>query len=116
MNVILVGEDAAGIQSLRALARTEHRVVAVMASPARRGRSGGSLWDVAVKLGYATWPAELVKDPSLSERICSEQVDILLNVHSLFLIHKDVLNALPLGAFNLHPGPLPRYAGLNSVY
>jgi methionyl-tRNA formyltransferase len=42
-------------------------------------------------------------------------VDILLNVHSLYIVHRDVLAAPRLGAFNLHPGPLPRYAGLNAV-
>jgi UDP-4-amino-4-deoxy-L-arabinose formyltransferase/UDP-glucuronic acid dehydrogenase (UDP-4-keto-hexauronic acid decarboxylating) len=39
----------------------------------------------------------------------------LLNVHSLYVIHHDVLALPRLGAYNLHPGPLPRYAGLNSV-
>jgi methionyl-tRNA formyltransferase len=42
-------------------------------------------------------------------------VEVLLNVHSLFLIRKEVLEAPRLGSFNLHPRPLPRRAGLNSV-
>ena len=32
MNIILVGEESAGIQTLRALAGGDHRIVAVMAS------------------------------------------------------------------------------------
>ena len=39
----------------------------------------------------------------------------MLNVHSLFVIHPSVLVAPRLGCYNLHPGPLPRYAGLNVV-
>jgi hypothetical protein len=35
MNVLLVGEESAGIQTLKALARSDHRIVAVMASPAK---------------------------------------------------------------------------------
>lgn len=35
-------------------------------------------------------------------------------MHSLYLVHEDVLRAPRIGAFNLHPGPLPRYAGLNA--
>jgi methionyl-tRNA formyltransferase len=62
-----------------------------------------------------TWPAELVKDPALAERLRSAEVDILLNVHSLYVINREVLAAPTLGAYNLHPGPLPRYAGLNAV-
>jgi methionyl-tRNA formyltransferase len=42
-------------------------------------------------------------------------VDLILNVHSLYIFHKNVLTAPRFGAFNLHPGPLPRYAGLNSI-
>jgi methionyl-tRNA formyltransferase len=70
---------------------------------------------MATKLGYRTWPAELVRDPKFAAQLRDERVDIILNAHSLFLIRKEVLEAPRLGSFNLHPGPLPRYAGLNSV-
>ena len=42
-------------------------------------------------------------------------MDLILNVHSLHLIRKEILDLPRLGSFNFHPGPLPRYAGLNSV-
>jgi methionyl-tRNA formyltransferase len=41
-------------------------------------------------------------------------VDLLLNVHSLSIIPKPVLEAPRIGSFNLHPGPLPDYAGINA--
>jgi methionyl-tRNA formyltransferase len=114
MNVILIGEEAAGMRTLQALEQCGIRVVAVMASP-RRQEEGVSLWGLATRLGYRTWPAELVKDPKFAVQVRDERVDVILNVHSLFLIRKEVLEAPRLGSFNLHPGPLPRYAGLNSV-
>ena len=100
---------------LHEIERSGHRVIAVMASPGRVAASGASLWDAAAKLGLPTWPAQLVKDPLLAERMRAEEVDLLLNVHSLYVIHGTVLGAPRIGAFNLHPGPLPRYAGLNAV-
>jgi methionyl-tRNA formyltransferase len=115
LNIALVGEDSAGIQALRALADAGHRIVAVLASPSRRAPGAMTLWETAEHLGYATWPARLVKDPSLAERLSAAEVDLLLNVHSLFVISRDVLTAPRVGSFNMHPGPLPRYAGLNSV-
>jgi methionyl-tRNA formyltransferase len=115
MNVILAAEESAGLQMLRALAGSGYRVVAVLAAPPKPGFAGASAWNVARNLGFETWPAELVKDPALAARLRSEQVDILLNVHSLYLINREVLAAPRLGAYNLHPGPLPRYAGLNAV-
>jgi methionyl-tRNA formyltransferase len=56
-----------------------------------------------------------VKDPALAEQLRAKEVDIILNVHSLHVLHRAVLGAPRIGAFNLHPGPLPRYAGLNAV-
>ena len=115
MNILLIGEESAGIQMLHEIERSGHRVIAVMASPGRVAASGASLWDAAAKLGLPTWPAQLVKDPLLAERMRAEEVDLLLNVHSLYVIHGTVLGAPRIGALNLHPGPLPRYAGLNAV-
>jgi methionyl-tRNA formyltransferase len=115
MNIILIAEESAGIHMLREIERGGHQLIAVMASPGRIAASGASLWEAAVKRGLPTWPAHLVQDASLAEKVRAEDVDILLNVHSLYVIHAAVLGAPRIGAFNLHPGPLPRYAGLNAV-
>src|SRR6266704_1704179 len=115
MNILLVAEESAGLQVLRTLARSTHRLVAVMAAPPKQGNSAASVWTLARAMGFETWPAKLVKDPAVSEQIRSRQVDILLNVHSLYIICKDILSAPVYGAFNLHPGPLPSYAGLNVI-
>jgi methionyl-tRNA formyltransferase len=115
LNVVLIGEEAAGMRTLQSLEQCGVRVVAVMASPRRQDGSGLGLWGLATKLGYETWPAELVRDPKFAAQLRNEGVDVILNAHSLFLIRKEVLAAPRLGSFNLHPGPLPRYAGLNSV-
>jgi methionyl-tRNA formyltransferase len=115
MNVVLAAEESAGLQMLRVLAGSSHNLIAVLAAPPKPGAAAVSVWNVARDLGFQTWPASFVRDPELGERLRSERVDILLNVHSLYIIHEKVLAAPRLGAFNLHPGPLPRYAGLNAV-
>jgi methionyl-tRNA formyltransferase len=115
MKVLLIGEQAAGVRALQLLAHKSTRIVAVMASPPRQGGHGVSVWGLATKLGYTTWPAELVRDPNFATQVRDAAVDIILNVHSMFVIRKEILEAPRLGSFNLHPSPLPRYAGLNSV-
>jgi methionyl-tRNA formyltransferase len=114
LNILLVGEESAGIQALRAILRTGHRIVAVMTSSPQEHKRGATVADAASHLGYPVWPAKLVKDPTLGARVREEGVDLLLNVHSLFVIHAEVLRAVRIGSFNLHPGPLPEYAGLNA--
>ena len=115
MNVVLVGEESAGLQVLRALGRSCHKLVAVLAAPPNSEAAGSNVWNVAQKMGFDTWPANLVKEATLANRLRAKQVDILLNVHSLYIIHKEVLAAPRFGCFNLHPAPLPRYAGLNAI-
>jgi methionyl-tRNA formyltransferase len=110
MNVLLVGGEAAGVRLLRALAGAggRHRLVGVMAEP-----GPGGVWGAALEAGLRTWPAALVGDPAFAATVRAEGVDLLLNAHSLRLVRPEVLAAARVGAFNLHPGPLPRYAGLN---
>jgi len=115
MNVVLAGEESAGLQVLRALEKSKHRLVAVLATPVTPGDARVSVWKMACDLGFETWPAELVRDAKLAERLRSERVEIFLNVHSRYIVNNEVLSAPLLGAYNLHPGPLPRYAGLNAV-
>jgi methionyl-tRNA formyltransferase len=115
MKILLLGEEAAGLQMFRMLAGGPHQLVAVMTSPPGEGSEAAGLWKAAESQGYAVWPAKLVKDPNFPRRIRAERVDLLLNIHSLIVLPARILEAPRYGCFNLHPAPLPRYAGLNSV-
>lgn len=115
MNILLVGEEAAGIQALRLVHAGPHRVVAVLTGTDRgQGEeSGVTVASVAGQLGVPVRPAALVKDSGFADELRRDQVDVLLNVHSLYLIDAHVVAAPRIGCFNLHPGPLPGYAGLS---
>lgn len=115
LKVLLIGEEAAGIQALKLLARRGESIAGVMATAGKRLNGVASLAAVAHEFGYPVWPAACVKDPRFGERLQERGVDLLLNVHSLFVIHPKVLAAARIGAYNLHPGPLPHYAGLNTI-
>ena len=115
MRVVLVAEEAAGVQALRLIAGQEGIELAAVLTSAPSGTNRGVVVaDVAGKLGCTLLPGELVKDPAFSRWIRAENVDLLINVHSLYVIHGDVVAAPSIGSFNLHPGPLPGYAGLNA--
>lgn len=113
MNVLLVAEESAGIQVLRALAASPHRVLAAMTAPPTRG-GGATVAGVAEQLGVPVVPSERVREAETADWMRDEGVDLLLNVHSLYLIAGEVVAAPRIGSFNLHPGPLPEYAGLNT--
>ena len=68
---------------------------------------------LAQRLELPVRPPELVTSAGFADALRRESVDLLLNVHSLQLVAPEVLAAPAIGSFNLHPGPLPRYAGLD---
>jgi methionyl-tRNA formyltransferase len=113
VNVLLAAEESAGIQVLRALARSPYRTVAVLTTEPTRG-AGATVASVAETLGATVLPSERVRDSGFARFVRDEDVDLFLNVHSLYLVNADVIRAPRIGAFNLHPGPLPEYAGLNA--
>ncbi|MEM1066327.1 MAG: formyltransferase family protein [Pseudomonadota bacterium] len=111
MRILLAAEEAAGTQVLRMLATGEDELVCVFTSGAGQGGLS-SVAGLAESLGVPVAPAETVKaDAALRD---FGQIDLFLNVHSLFKIHPGWTRLPRIGAFNLHPGPLPRYSGLNA--
>lgn len=113
MSVLLVAEESAGIQALRMLERSRHRVAAVLTAPQTRG-GAATVAAVAEKMGVPVLPSARVREPDLADWIRTRGIDLLLNVHSLYVVHPDIVAAPRIGSFNLHPGPLPEYAGLNA--
>ncbi|MGZ4317100.1 MAG: methionyl-tRNA formyltransferase [Gaiellaceae bacterium] len=113
LRVLLAAEEAAGVRALRLVLERGHRVVGVLTT----GESRTGAADVAATAraaGVPILPAQLLTDPHFGEALRSEDVDFLLNVHSLFVIDREVLAAPRIGALNLHPGPLPEFAGLDA--
>jgi UDP-4-amino-4-deoxy-L-arabinose formyltransferase/UDP-glucuronic acid dehydrogenase (UDP-4-keto-hexauronic acid decarboxylating) len=114
LRVVLAAEEAAGLKAFHALVQSGHEVVGVLTSPTPDARRGSTVGDAARQHGCEVIPAAQVKEPSLGRRLRKLAIDILINVHSLFIAEAEVIAAPRIGSFNLHPGPLPAYAGLNA--
>jgi methionyl-tRNA formyltransferase len=114
MNVLVVAEESAGLQALRLVTDRGHRVAAVLTGARAGDGRGSTVAGLARRLDIPTLDPPLVRDPGFAAWIATERVDLLLNVHSLQIAHAEVVAAPRIGSFNLHPGPLPRYAGLNA--
>lgn len=111
--VLLVGGEGAGARVLALLLeRRDVELVTVLA--AASGAAGRPLAALAERNGIVLDDARRVTDPAFAEAIAAERIDLLLNVHSLHVACEAVVTAPALGAYNLHPGPLPRYAGLDA--
>lgn len=114
LKILLVAEEAAGVQTLRMLAESSHQVVAVMTASGSGVGSGATVSAVASRLAVPVWTPGHLKARALDQRVRREGVDLLLNVHALQVLPAELVAAPRIGSFNLHPGPLPAYAGLNA--
>jgi UDP-4-amino-4-deoxy-L-arabinose formyltransferase/UDP-glucuronic acid dehydrogenase (UDP-4-keto-hexauronic acid decarboxylating) len=114
VRVALVAAESAGLRTLRLLLDKGHDIVAVFARTQPDASGAAPVADLAREAGIAVHPSEEVRTAALGGRLAASGVDLLLNVHGLHVVHAEVLRAPRIGAFNLHPGPLPRYAGLNA--
>ena len=101
------------MQLLRRLAASEHEVSCVFTSKPDAASWGVTADAFARGHHIDVIDAAEVEKSSSAELLREREVDLLLNVHSLFIIDEALLRAPRIGAFNLHPGPLPKYAGLN---
>jgi methionyl-tRNA formyltransferase len=116
LRIVVAAEESAGVQVLRGLLAQRDRIelVAVVATAEELSGRRPLVYETAASLGLETWPPEIVCGPELGVTLRRKAVDLVLNVHSLFVMHADVVEAPRIGSFNLHPGPLPSYAGLNA--
>src|SRR3954471_7318713 len=114
LRVLLIADDAAGVQTLRMLAGTVRAGAAVIPRVVEMAAVGATVAGVASRLGYPLWPARVTLEPDFADLIRQQRVDLLLNVHARYVLQEDVVTAPTIGSFNLHPGPLPQYAGLNA--
>lgn len=113
IRIAFVGEEAAGARALQRVAASDHTLVGVLTASEPEGQ-GATVASVAAECGAPVIPARRVREAALADELRDREVDVLLNVHSLYIICAEVLAAPRYGAFNLHPGPLPDYAGLNA--
>ncbi len=115
LNILLVGDESSAMRTLQQIEKTDHNVTGVVTTAPDETTVPAALWNYAQKKNYPRWDSRLVKEASFASIARDRAIDLLLNVHSLYLIHDDVLAAPKIGSFNLHPGPLPEFAGLNTV-
>lgn len=113
MNILLVAEESAGVQAVKFLSNSNYNLKAVLTHSGSPEKVE-PVTAIAEKLGFKTMSAKLLKEPAFGDWVTENEIDLLLNVHSLYVICPEVIESIRLGAYNLHPGPLPQYAGLNA--
>lgn len=97
---------------LKLLVARGHEVLTVVSDGERAGL-GPSVGQHARRLGVPVRPSSDMRSADFASWLQRSGADLLLNAHSLVIASPEVVRAAACGSYNLHPGPLPHYAGLN---
>lgn len=114
LRVVIACQESAGVRALDLVVERGHRVIAVLADRRRKPSTAATAVAAADRLGVEVRDPALIREPAFASWLHAQSVDLLLNVHSLHLASPAVVEAPRIGSFNLHPGPLPAYPGLNA--
>jgi methionyl-tRNA formyltransferase len=110
LRVALVAEEAAGARTFKLVVDSGHELVLVVTTADATSPTAG-----AARAADAVFEEPgIVREAAFAERLRDARVDLLLNVHSLLIVRPDALGIPSVGSFNLHPGPLPEWAGLDA--
>jgi methionyl-tRNA formyltransferase len=116
LRVVVVAEESAGARALEALSAAPEspEISAVVTTTEPVEMRQPLVAAAAARLGLDVRPASELRSRAFTDSIRELEPDLLLNIHSLFVLGAEVVRAPRIGSFNLHPGPLPEYAGLNA--
>lgn len=106
LRVLLVAEEAAGARTLALVREYGHEAVLAVTTP-----GSVPVAAAAAAAGVPVAAPTVLRDPAFAAEVRAARVDLLLNVHSLVILRAEIVDAPRIGSFNLHPGPLPGYAG-----
>jgi methionyl-tRNA formyltransferase len=116
MKLIFAGTPDIAAHVLKALAASEHNIIAVYTQPDRpkgRGKkiSPSPVKSYAQEQGLVIEQPEHFKDPTTIETFCSYQADALIVIAYGLILPTTILNANRFGGINIHVSLLPRWRG-----
>lgn len=112
MKMFLAADGSAGLKVAKAIAAEGHTLCGVAAPETEANRA---LLRYCDSVGGIRFRETIVERSYLVNWIKFHEVDVVLSIHTSHIMSDEFLSAPRVGSFNLHPGPLPYYAGRNPV-
>ncbi len=121
LNIVFMGTPDFAVPTLRALADSPHRVVAVYTQPDRPKGRGRKLHPPPVKVfaqerGIPVYQPEKMTSQEAYERLLSDAPDLVVVVAYGKILRPKILRIPPLGCINCHASLLPKYRGAAPIF
>jgi methionyl-tRNA formyltransferase len=116
LRLVFMGTPDFAVPTLVELAGAGHEIVAVYSRAPKPGGRGMDLQDTPVareakRLGIAVLTPSTLRTPQAQAEFAAHGADAAVVVAYGLILPKPVLEAVPLGCFNLHASLLPRWRG-----
>jgi methionyl-tRNA formyltransferase len=116
MRLVFMGTPEFSVSVLRALVAAGHEIACVYAQPPRPAGRGMALRPTPVQAfaeaqGFEVRTPISLKSPGEQERFIALKADAAVVVAYGLLLPRAILDAPPLGCFNVHASLLPRWRG-----
>jgi len=121
LRLVFMGTPDFAVPALIGIVGAGHEVVAVYTrapQPAGRGLAErpSPVAREAERLGLAILTPKSLRDPDAAAAMRAHGADAAVVVAYGLILPKPILEAFPLGAFNLHPSLLPRWRGAAPIH
>lgn len=116
MNILFFGSDPFAGPSLKKISASKHSILAVVTQPDRPAGRGQKKTACAAallgrELNLKLFQPENLKDTKTRQTLLALKPDVLVVVAYGKFLPRELINAAPKGAVNLHPSLLPKYRG-----
>ena len=110
LKLVLITQESSASRLIRSLHKQADLIVCV-SQPKEQAPEALTRLEGAVDARF--WWQVDARSEAFVERVEEEGIDLLLSFRSKQILTASLLALPKIGAFNLHTGPLPAYAGLN---
>lgn len=110
--VIFFGSESAGLRCLKFLIKQNNIKISFLITN-EKGISNNAFFKIARENNICIISKVELLEKINQSIIIRNQIDFILSVFSPFIVDDLILNHTKYGGYNLHPGKLPEYAGLN---
>ncbi len=116
MRIVFMGTPDFSVPPLAKILESKHQVIAVYSQPPRPAGRGmterkSPVHAFAQNAGIPVYTPLNFKDPSDQQAFVSHNADAAVVIAYGLILPKAILNAPPLGCYNLHASKLPRWRG-----
>lgn len=120
LRIIFAGTPAFGLPALKALAESEHELIAVYTQPDRPAGRGRHLQASEIKQwaqsnGYPVYQPLNFKEPMAVEELAALKPDLMVVIAYGLILPVSVLSLPTYGCINVHASLLPKWRGASPI-